>query len=130
MISLVIKFLIASQLQCLAETIYYEARSDNLIGKQAVADVVINRVLDDRFPEDICSVVYQKKQFSWTADKYSITELEAWKEAESIAVLKLKNILLNRRIDRSQGALYFSKGYHHKGTTKIGKIGKYHIFFK
>jgi hypothetical protein len=35
---------------CIALNIYYESRADNISGKYAVADVVLNRVNDPRFP--------------------------------------------------------------------------------
>lgn len=115
---------------CLAETIYYEARGDSLIGREAVADVVLNRVNHKVFPNSICEVVYQKGQFSWTKNKYAIRELQAWEEAKSIAWRKLQDELNGRRKDVSQSATFFSTGYYHKNTIKIGKIGNYHIFFR
>lgn len=116
-------------LKCLTETIYYEARGDSKIGKKAVADVVLNRVKDKRFPNTICGVVYQPKQFSWTSRKYAVKEHDMWDEAKRIAALKINNEYHGNRTDHSKGALYFSTGYHHKGTTKIGKIGDHHLFF-
>ena len=38
---------------CLAQNIYYESRTDNIAGQAAVADVVLNRVLDERWPDNI-----------------------------------------------------------------------------
>ena len=45
------------QAYCLAENIYFEARSDSVAGQAAVADVVINRMFDSRYPNTICKVV-------------------------------------------------------------------------
>ena len=45
------------QLHCLALNVYYEARGSNLADKYAVADVVLNRVKDSRYPDSICDVV-------------------------------------------------------------------------
>ena len=42
---------------CLAQNIYWESSVDNLAGQAAVADVVLNRVSSDRFPNTICEVV-------------------------------------------------------------------------
>ncbi|ACT58820.1 cell wall hydrolase [Hirschia baltica] len=59
---------------CLAEAIYYEARSEELGGQLAVAEVVENRVASDRYPDTVCDVVYQGHtrvtgcQFSFTCD--------------------------------------------------------------
>ena len=47
------------ELYCLAENIYWESHPDNLAGRAAVADVVLNRVEDSRFPNTICEVVKQ-----------------------------------------------------------------------
>ena len=44
---------------CLAENIYFESRSDSVAGQVAVADVVLNRVRDRRYPATICEVVKQ-----------------------------------------------------------------------
>ena len=50
------------QLYCLAQNIYYEARSSSRADQMAVSDVVLNRVKDRRYPNTICEVVYQGKQ--------------------------------------------------------------------
>ena len=44
---------------CMALNIYYESRSDNLAGQYAVADVVLNRMHDDRYPNTVCEVIQQ-----------------------------------------------------------------------
>lgn len=54
------------QAMCMALNIYHESRSDNLAGQYAVADVVLNRVHDDRYPNTVCTVVKQAKvEESW-----------------------------------------------------------------
>jgi len=66
----------ASEVECLAKNIYYEARNQDFLGMYAVAEVTLNRVNDRRWPNDICSVVKQRKvvqnqwicQFSWFCD--------------------------------------------------------------
>ena len=52
---------------CLALAVYHEARGEPLIGQKAVAEVVMNRVASDRFPDTICGVVMQPKQFSFVS---------------------------------------------------------------
>lgn len=44
---------------CLAENIYYEARSEDIKGQFAVASVTLNRAKDPRFPSTVCGVVQQ-----------------------------------------------------------------------
>ncbi len=50
------------EMRCLSLNIYYEARGSNLADKAGVADVVLNRVRDNRYPDTICGVVQQGKQ--------------------------------------------------------------------
>jgi len=67
-----------TQVDCLAENIYYEAGYEPRDGKIAVAMVTLNRVQDPQFPKDICSVVKQKVkstcQFSWFCEHIKITQ--------------------------------------------------------
>ena len=55
-------------LTCLALAIFFEARAEPLVGMEAVANVIINRVEDSRYPDTVCGVVWEHKQFSWTHD--------------------------------------------------------------
>lgn len=55
-------------LMCLSVAIYFEARGEPIDGQKAVAEVVMNRVEDGRYPDTICGVVFQKNQFSFTED--------------------------------------------------------------
>jgi spore germination cell wall hydrolase CwlJ-like protein len=48
------------QLTCLAQNIYYEARSEEFDGKVAVAQVTLNRANSGKFPDTICGVVHQR----------------------------------------------------------------------
>lgn len=84
-------------LNCLALTIYFEARNQPRMGKFAVADAVLNRVEDSYFPDTICSVVKQGSfnakrpracQFSWYCDgKPDIpTDTKSWEDAYRIAM--------------------------------------------
>lgn len=54
------------ELELLARLIYCEAGSDEISDEhqQLVAQVVINRVNDDRFPNTISEVIYQKGQYA------------------------------------------------------------------
>lgn len=65
-----------SALICMAVAIYFEARGEPIDGQYAVADVIVNRVNHERYPDDVCSVVYQGNQFSFTL-KYNHDNLPA-----------------------------------------------------
>ena len=47
------------QIECLALNIYFEAAVESTAGKLAVAQVTLNRVKSQQYPETICKVVYE-----------------------------------------------------------------------
>ena len=72
---------------CLAMNVYHEARDQSLAGQVAVAQVTMNRVASPKYPQTVCEVVYDHKQFSWYWDGKSDVPLEdaAWKRAQMVA---------------------------------------------
>ena len=81
-------------LDCLAQAVYYEARSESEDGQRAVAQVVLNRVRHPAYPASVCGVVYQgplKKgggcQFTFTCDGSLTTRPQgsSWERARQIA---------------------------------------------
>ena len=83
----------ARQLRCLAEAIYFEARSEPEAGQAAVAQVVLNRVRSGIYPTTVCGVVYQDRerpfacQFSFACEGKSlrVEEPAYWATAARIA---------------------------------------------
>ncbi len=59
-----------TELQCMAENIYFEGRAEPMVGKIAIGHVVLNRIEDNRFPNTICEVVKQGPvRESWKTKK-------------------------------------------------------------
>lgn len=56
------------ELLCIAMAVYWEARGEPVAGQIAVAQVVMNRVNDSRYPSDACSVVYDAQYYPWRSD--------------------------------------------------------------
>ncbi|MGX1305617.1 spore germination cell wall hydrolase CwlJ-like protein [Amorphus suaedae] len=83
----------ARQVKCLAEAVYFEARSELREGQMAVAQVVVNRVKNPAYPDTVCGVVYQNKgwlnrcQFSFACDRIRdvVTDQASWTQAMEIA---------------------------------------------
>ena len=48
---------------CLAEAIYFEGRSESIIGQLAIANVALNRTVDN-----VCNTVHDRCQFSYWCD--------------------------------------------------------------
>lgn len=81
------------ELNCLAEAVYYEARSERYVGQLAVAQVVMNRVRHPAWPDTICGVVYEGSerttgcQFTFTCDGSLFREPggRAWLRSMAVA---------------------------------------------
>ena len=79
--------MISMALICLSLNVYWEARNQPVAGQLAVAQVTMNRVHDRRFPNNVCEVVYDHKQFTWYCDGKSDIpkEEKAWQTAMLVA---------------------------------------------
>ncbi len=126
-----------TQLDCLAEAIYYEARSEDLRGQMAVAEVVMNRVHDSRFPKTVCDVVYQGHyrdtgcQFTFTCDGSLANKPrgDAWDRARAIAL----NVSLGLAKSVTNKATHYHTDYVNPywkaGMVETAEIGT-HIFYR
>lgn len=85
------------QLKCLQENIFFESRNQNILGQAMVALVTLARTEHKRYPNTVCGVVFQRKQFSWTNRGHkkpnlkNPTEKRAWEIAGIIAEVFLKS---------------------------------------
>ncbi len=53
-----------SELECMERAMYFEANRSSRDGLVAVGSVVMNRVRSDQYPNTVCGVVGQKRQFA------------------------------------------------------------------
>ena len=134
---------------CLAQNIYHEARGEIVEGQIAVSNVVINRVKSKQFPNDICSVVYQRNQieiidkvlkllripafcqFSWTCDPISndsYKDSESWKNSQLLA----REIVQGTHDDLTNGATHYHSVYVNPywadSLNETVVIGNHHFY--
>lgn len=79
--------------RCLASAVYYESKGEPLAGQLAVAQVVLNRVQDGRFGDDVCAVIKAPKQFGFVKGG-SFTQpakSRQWDIAKAIALIAIGN---------------------------------------
>jgi N-acetylmuramoyl-L-alanine amidase len=129
-----------SDLQCLAENIYFEARGEPLNGQYAVAEVTLNRTRAQNFPHTICSVVHEMRwnpgrrrfvaDFSWTElGALSADDGPAWKRAMDVASAAYDDL----RDPIVPGALFYHSTSVRPGwartRTAIATIGN-HVFYR
>lgn len=115
---------------CLALVVYVEARGEPIDGQLLVAEVVLNRVQMERYPDDVCSVVFDYKQFSGITDHidlYSVFNDPAWSTSRSVARDALAGNLMG--LDATHFHADYSKPHWSNHLTKLGKVGR-HIFYK
>lgn len=59
------KYSYTKEKECLKELLWYESRNTTTKEMNAVLDVAINRYKNSNFPNDLCSIVQQDKQYSY-----------------------------------------------------------------
>jgi N-acetylmuramoyl-L-alanine amidase len=119
-----------NEMKCLTLNIYFEARNQSNEGQKAVGFVTLNRTLSPRFPNTICKVIYQRKQFSWYSDgKPDVpTNTKAWKRAMMNAAF----VVNNYHRDNTRGALFYHADYVSpmwSKSLKVKAIIQKHIFY-
>jgi N-acetylmuramoyl-L-alanine amidase len=126
-------------LACLTLNIYHEARGEPDTGQLAVAYVTLNRARRKKM--DVCDVVVEPYQFSWTTGGVMMrtsgwtlmphmvpTDRKALDKAVQIAKLAMSQKLE----DPTQGALFYHatyvSPYWKSSMTEIAAIGQ-HVFY-
>ena len=92
----------ASDLECLTQAVYFEARGEGAAGQAAVAQVVLNRVRHPSFPRSVCAVVFQGAnrrkgcQFSFACNgaMKARRESAAWRQARQVASRALSGAVM------------------------------------
>ena len=126
------------ELWCLATAVYFEARGESYRGQVAVAQVVLNRVKDRRYPNTICGVVFQNQakrnacQFSFACDGIpeTINDQKSWAQAEEIATKFTDGELyLTEVADATHYHATYVRPKWAPRMNKVTQIGL-HIFYK
>ena len=137
--------LLETALMCMATNIYHEAKHEPLVGRIAVAQVVMNRVEDKRYPDTVCEVVKQgltykngkvvigRCMFSWYCDGRSddINRTDPkWRDSLRIASMVITDKIT---LDVTEGSTHYHATYVRpawaKTKTRIVRINK-HIFYR
>lgn len=121
---------LSEEMECLAGTVYFESKGETLAGQLAVARVVMARAASSRFPDTICGVVYQPKQFSFIrgGKMPRINKSHThWHNAVAIA-----KIAMNDGWDSQvEGALFFHARYVSPGwrLQRMAMVDN-HVFYR
>ena len=134
--------IMVTPLMCMALNVYHEARNESTMGQLAVAQVVMNRVADERYPNEVCDVVTQgvyiggkvvkhKCAFSWFCNGISD---EPRNEKAFVRSQEIAQIVLNGWTDTFiDGATHYHADYVMPSWahtfTKVATIDN-HIFYR
>ncbi len=123
---------------CLAQAIYFEARSEPLAGQAAVAQVIFNRIKSGMYPTTVCGVVFQNSErhlaceFTFTCEgrPLTVTDAASW----STAVRLARDVTEGRSYNTAVGdATHYHADYVNPRWAsyleKLDVIGR-HIFYK
>jgi spore germination cell wall hydrolase CwlJ-like protein len=111
-----------------------------------VAQVTLNRAKDKRYPNGVCEVVTQRKQFSWTIDKLSPVKQgkrvigyrlkpqaipkddKSWSRSISVA----KHVMSGKARDFAKGATFYHtkkvNPYWNREKHLVANLGN-HLFY-
>jgi len=120
---------------CLVQAVYFEAGKEIPEGQRAVAEVILHRVQDPRFPKTVCGVIHDSNpkgcQFSWWCDGKS----DATPDADRWATSKqaVMDVLEGAYPDPTKGALFYHARFVRprwaRKLEKTAMIGG-HIFYR
>ncbi len=121
---------------CIAQAVYFEARSEPVAGQMAVAEVINNRVLDRRYPSDACKVVFQNErrrhrcQFSFACDGKTDRpkDVKAWETALKVVALVSSGEISTLASKATHYHASYVKPRWRHSFNRLGKIGR-HIFY-
>jgi spore germination cell wall hydrolase CwlJ-like protein len=119
-----------TDLACLAEAIYFEARGTGTTGESAVAHVVVNRAKSPSFPSTVCGVVADGCQFSYRCDGRPDALTDPKSRAKAF---KVAETVLAGAPDITDGALFFHSARVDPGwfssRPRVGTFGG-NVFYR
>ncbi|MPZ56846.1 MAG: cell wall hydrolase [Rhizobiales bacterium] len=124
--------------KCLAEAVYFESRGEAARGQIAVAQVVMNRVFSEFYPDNVCRVVYQNAhrrlacQFTFACDgiRDVVNDPPAWQRAKRIARDTLDGKLWLDDVGKATHYhAYWVRPWWIRTMRKLHKIGV-HTFYR
>ena len=128
---------------CIAETIYFEARGEGIVGMQAVASVMKERKDHPDYPATYCKISKQPWQFSFRHEgkpslKLLEKRIERLPEQDKVMLQEAKKIAERMLLGAFRGILPRGTVFYHakyvkpswsKKMQRVAVIGQ-HVFYR
>jgi len=117
-----------TSVMCMAVAIALEARVEPVSGIGAVADVIMTRVADPRYPDTVCGVVLDKGEFPWNANGLPSATVggEDWRVVQDIAadaIASDRRWIVATHYHTNSVSPYWAAHY-----TEVASVGR-HVFY-
>jgi len=118
------------ELECMAKVVHHEAANQSRKGQRAVAEIIMNRIHSGRFPDTVCGVVNQPRQFFKTASYNPRRDTPQWKTAVEVS----REVLAGQGENVAEGAYFYHAAYQaptrfFRGRQQVLAMGD-HIFYR
>jgi len=130
--------MLSAQHRCLAEVMYFEARSEGEEGQRAVAEVILHRLDGGEHGKSICAVVYEGAgqtfcQFTFVCDGSldKPREPEAWRQAQVLAARMLSGEVPSN-VETGDATYYHTVDVHPTWAPRMARVAQIgrHIFYR
>lgn len=123
----------SEEVKYLAMAIFYEAQGESHAGKEAVADVILNRVDHPEFANSVKKVITSRGQFQWYHNRSlrggRVFNPSKEKEIMKLAKKKYMQHVMDVRRDTTRKAIFFSTGRKPAPRAKlIKKVGNHYLY--
>ena len=131
------------EVACLAEAVYFEARSEGLLSQLGVAVVILNRAKLNSYPSNLCDVVHQSRlwqgnpvrnkcMFSYWCDgkPERITDSDAYERSLFVAKMALNGVTIELISKATHYHARYVKPFW-STSDRFKRLGKFdnHIFY-
>lgn len=125
--------IVEGEIEALAQLIEAEAGTEDFLGKCLVADVVLNRVRDNSFPNSVIPVIFEhhiRKSdgvdcYQFATVKYGTFEKAGWNISEDSFKAAYQEYYSPKRMDSK--ILYFSAGGYNEYCKPAYKYGRHYF---
>lgn len=120
-----------SEMKCLADMAYTEARGEGKRGIKAVTDVMFNRIKSGQFPNSVCSNFYARNQYEGTKYVRSVKNRALYNSIRSQVISEYSKFKKGLWRDSTRGSTFFNSNGRPatKRVKLVSRIGK-HWFYR